>query len=175
MIDGQTVLPPAAGEGVGIVTYVQPAQRGGHGGILVIDPRWFALGDGRDLHVVIDRDNNAGYSIGSSRDAPAVLEFVPGARYMLGAYAAVHYGGNVTITAGTVFTVYVGDERKIDRCRFDPPVVPAPKPRRQATTPPRLPARTPSPVPRRTPIDDRARNGNQARVNPSAPRKHEPT
>ena len=124
VVDGKIVIPSDKGDGIGVVTYVERAQRGGAKGLIVLDPRYFKLADGRDIHVVADRGDKSGIAVGSDRNAPEYLNWVPGSRFVLGAYQSLHRGTNVTIPDGTILTVYVGEESEIDRCVNPPREIP---------------------------------------------------
>ncbi len=150
--DGTTL--PAGTPGYGIVANAQHAEKGGRGGYLALETRFFALSGGRHVAAIIDRAHDeASAALGASGNAPGVLGLLPIVGYAVGGYDSLHHGRDATIPAGTHLSVFIGDDVALGECRppaagESPPPVPPPSPE-PLTAPAASPM--PSPIPSPTP------------------------
>ncbi len=119
--------------GYGLVMGAHHGQRGGRPGHILVDARFFELADGTRVDATwIPRSRyDAQVMDGSSADAPGYIGMIPFASVMTGAYNTLHYGHEVVFNAGTHFSVLVGDDLELGRCRLV--VEPAPTPKPSAT------------------------------------------
>ena len=117
-----TILP-AQTPGYGIVAIAQHAERGGRGGYLVLEVRYLVTPAGAHVPATIDWAGAArATATGASQNIPGIVGAVPLVGYVLGPYAFLHHGRDVTLPRGTRLTVILGDDEAAGACR----VVPAP-------------------------------------------------
>ncbi|HEX3551045.1 MAG TPA: hypothetical protein VHT53_11745 [Candidatus Elarobacter sp.] len=135
---------PSGTLGYGIVANAAHADKGGRGGYLALEARFFALPDGRHVPAIIDRANDeASAAVGASGNAPGVLGLLPIVGYAVGGYDSLHHGRDATIPKGTRIRVYVGDAAAMGTCR---PLAAGQSPAPATPTP------APTPVPTATPV-----------------------
>jgi hypothetical protein len=104
--------------GYGVVANASHAERGGRGGYLALEARFFELDDGKHVPVIIDRVNDQASSVlGASANAPGLLGLIPIVGYAVGGYDAMHHGKDATIPKGTRIGVYIGDDAAKGTCR----------------------------------------------------------
>jgi hypothetical protein len=132
--------------GYGVVAISSHADKGGRGGYLAIETRFFVTPDGKHVPAIIDRANdNAASAVGASANAPGVLGLIPIVGYAVGGYDAMHHGRDATIPRGTRVGVLIGDDAALGACRplaagESPPPMPTAAP---TATP--APAASPAP------------------------------
>ena len=144
---------PVGTVGYGVVANSSHAERGGRGGYLALETRFFVLGDGRHVPAIIDRYTDvASSAIGATANAPGLLGMIPIVGYAVGGYDSLHHGKDATIQAGTRVGVFVGDDAALGTCRKPaagetaPPVAsPAPSPAAIVSPAASVPAPSPSP------------------------------
>ena len=114
--DGTVI--PAGTIGYGVVANAAHADKGGRGGYLALEARFFALDNGRHVPAIIDRFNDvASVAAGASANAPGLLGLIPLVGYAVGGYDSLHHGRDATILRGTRIGVFVGDEAALGTCR----------------------------------------------------------
>lgn len=115
-VNHELTLPPDA-EGVGVVSLAQHADRGGKGGFLALDPRYIKLPDGKEAQVLVDRTTPVLAPTGKSNNIPGYAGMIPFAGWVLGPYAFLHHGSDITVPKGASFRVFIGDLETVSRCR----------------------------------------------------------
>ena len=147
--DGTAI--PAGTIGYGIVANAAHADKGGRGGYLALETRFFVLPDGRHVPAIIDRANDeASAAVGATANAPGVLGLLPIVGYAVGGYDSLHHGRDATIPRGTRIGVYIGDEAALGTCRplaagqSPPPATPTPVPTAAPSAMPVVPSPAPS-------------------------------
>lgn len=148
---------PSGTLGYGVVAISAHADKGGRGGYLAIETRFFLTPDGKHVPAIIDRANdNAASAVGASANAPGVLGLIPIVGYAVGGYDAMHHGRDATIPRGTRVGVLIGDDAALGACRplaagESPPPMPTVAP---TATP--VPAASPAQVTSPGPVVSRA-------------------
>jgi hypothetical protein len=107
---------PAGTRGYGVVAYAAHAGGGGAAGTIVIEPRYIALKDGRQVQVIADPLGRDRILNGKSKNAPSLVEQLPVIGWAAGGYNAMHHGKDVVLAKGTVFTVLIGDALATAAC-----------------------------------------------------------
>jgi hypothetical protein len=152
--DGTVV--PSGTVGYGIVANASHAERGGRGGYLALETRFFVLDDGKHVPAIIDRANDqASTAAGATANAPGILGMIPIVGYAVGGYDSLHHGKDATIPKGTRVGIFLGDDAALGTCRAlaagesPPPATPAPAAPAPTpgTTPPGPPQSSPTPSP----------------------------
>ena len=117
VIQGKIVIPSGT-PGYGVVTLAIAAGRG-HGGALGLEPLYFKLADGEEVHVVRDRRPNALAASGSSGQLPGYVGAipVPGWSIVVGAFNTFHKGKDVTISPGALASVFASDSPETAKCQ----------------------------------------------------------
>jgi hypothetical protein len=140
---------PSGTLGYGIVAISSHAGKGGQGGYLALETRFFVTPDGKHVPAIIDRANDqAASALGASGNAPGVLGLIPIVGYAVGGYDAMHHGRDATIPRGTRVGVLIGDDAALGACRplaagESPPAMPTVAP--TAMPAPASPAGMPTP------------------------------
>lgn len=121
MLNGKVVIPSGT-LGYGVVTLVIPAGRG-HGGALGLEPLYFKLPNGEEVHVVRDRRPNALAAQGSTGQLPAYAGAIPlpGFSLLVSAFNSLHKGKNVTIAPGALASVFASDSPATSKCQSEQP------------------------------------------------------
>jgi hypothetical protein len=144
---------PVGTLGYGVVANSSHAERGGRGGYLALETRFFLVGD-RHVPAIIDRYTDvASSAVGATANAPGLLGMIPIVGYAVGGYDSLHHGKDATIQAGTRVGVFIGDDAALGTCRQPaagetaPPVpTPSPSPSPAVASPAAaVPAPSPSP------------------------------
>lgn len=137
---------PSGTLGYGVVAISSHADKGGRGGYLAIETRFFVTPDGKHVPAIIDRANdNAASALGASGNAPGVLGLIPIVGYAVGGYDAMHHGRDATIARGTRVGVLVGDDAALGTCR--PLAAGEPAPPMPTVAPSAMPIPVGSPLP----------------------------
>jgi len=113
-------LIPSGAKGYGMIAYSTHAGPGGKAGMLVLEPRYVALSDGRRVPVMADPVADERIVNGKSQNAPGGADFIPGIGLMVGGYNALHRGKEVVIPKGTPLLLLVGDELAAGACYVMP-------------------------------------------------------
>jgi hypothetical protein len=143
---------PVGTLGYGVVANSAHAERGGRGGYLALETRFFLAPDGHHVPAIIDRFNDsASTALGATANAPGLLGMIPIVGYAVGGYDAMHHGKDATIARGTRVGVFVGDDAALGTCRQPaagetPP--PPPSPAASVSPAASAPASVVSPSPR---------------------------
>jgi hypothetical protein len=121
---GARVVIPARTMGFGVVTVASPAGRDAHPGVLVLEPRYLVLPEGKHLGVVLNH-NVTGDPLdrsGSSNGIPGYLGAIPllGVGAAIGIFNYFRKGKNIVVPRGTVFTIFPSDDPAVERCQDHP-------------------------------------------------------
>lgn len=120
-LNGKVIIPSGT-LGYGVVTLAIPAARG-HGGALGLEPLYFKLADGDEIHVVRDRRPNALAAQGGSGQLPGYAGAIPlpGVGLAVSAFNALRKGKNVTIAPGALASVFASDSPATSKCQSQVP------------------------------------------------------
>lgn len=121
---GASVVIPARTMGYGVVTVASPAGRDAHPGVLVLEPRYLTLPNGKRLGVVLNHNVNADPldRAGSSNGIPGYLGAIPllGVGAAIGIFNYFRKGKNIVVARGTVFTIFPSEDPSVERCQEHP-------------------------------------------------------
>jgi hypothetical protein len=119
---GKDVVIPARTMGYGDVTISSPAGREGHSGVLVLEPRYLILPNGRHVGVELNHNSDSLQKSSSSDNPPSYLGAlpIPGVGLALGAFDYFHRGKDVVVPRGLIFTVFPSDDPSVERCQDHP-------------------------------------------------------
>jgi hypothetical protein len=108
---------PQGTAGVGVVIYVQHARASGIPGVIVVEPRFVTLADGRRIAVESDpATEKTAIMAAKSGNAPSALEYLPLIGIAVSSYNLFHHGQELVLPAGTPFKILVGDSLAIGEC-----------------------------------------------------------
>ncbi|MBV9333471.1 MAG: hypothetical protein JO146_05655 [Candidatus Eremiobacteraeota bacterium] len=121
---GTSVIIPERTLGYGVVTVASPAGRDAHPGVLVLEPRYLTLPNGKRLGVVLNH-NVSGDPLdrsGSSNGIPGYLGAIPllGVGAAIGIFNYFRKGKNIVVPRGTVFTIFPSDDPSVEHCQEHP-------------------------------------------------------
>jgi hypothetical protein len=121
---GAAIAIPERTLGYGVVTVASPAGRDARPGVLVLEPRYLVLPDGRHLGVVLNHNVN-GEPLdrsGASDSIPGYLGAIPfiGVGAAIGIFNYFHKGKNIVVPRGTVFTLFPSDDPSVEYCQSHP-------------------------------------------------------
>ena len=114
-------LIPSGAKGYGVIAYATHAGPGGKAGMLVLEPRYVVLTEGRRVPVMADPVADERIVNGKTKNAPGGADFIPGIGLMVGGYNALHRGKEVVIPKGTPLVLLVGDDLAAGNCYVTPP------------------------------------------------------
>lgn len=121
---GAQVAIPSRTMGYGVVTVASPAGRDARPGVLVLEPRYLVLPDGKHLGVVLNHNANADPldKSGPTDSVPGYLGAIPvlGVGAAIGVFNYFRKGKNIVVPRGTVFTVFPSDDPTVERCQSNP-------------------------------------------------------
>ncbi len=121
---GRQVVIPSRTVGYGVVTVAAPAGRDARPGVLVLEPRYLVLPDGRHLGVVLNHNVNSDPldKAGPTDGIPGYLGAIPllGVGAAIGIFNHFRKGKNIVVLRGTVFTVFPSDDPSVERCQDHP-------------------------------------------------------
>jgi hypothetical protein len=119
---GAAIVIPARTMGEGIVAVASAAGREAHGGVLVLEPRYLVLPNGRHLDVVLNHNTASLDEAGASNGIPGYLGAipVPGVGAAVGAFNYFRHGKNIVVPRGATFTVFPSDDPSVERCQDHP-------------------------------------------------------
>lgn len=122
--DGSAIAIPARTLGYGVVTVASPAGRDARPGVLVLEPRYLVLPDGRHLGVVLNH-NVTGEPLdrsGANDSIPGYLGAIPfiGVGAAIGIFNYFRKGKNIVVPRGTVFTLFPSDDPSVEYCQAHP-------------------------------------------------------
>ena len=144
---------PSGTLGYGVVAISSHAGKGGQGGYLALETRFFVTADGKHVSAIIDRANDqAASALGAGGNAPGVLGLIPIVGYAVGGYDAMHHGRDATIARGTRVGVLIGDDAALGACRplaagESPPAMPTVAPTAIPAPPASSPVSAPAGIP----------------------------
>lgn len=121
---GASVIIPERTMGYGVVTVASPAGRDAQPGVLVLEPRYLTLPNGKRLGVVLNH-NVTGDPLdrsGSSNGIPGYLGAIPllGVGAAIGIFNYFRKGKNIVVPRGTVFTIFPSDDPAVEHCQEHP-------------------------------------------------------
>jgi hypothetical protein len=119
---GASVVIPARTMGYGVVAVASPAGRNARPGVLVLEPRYLVLPDGKRLGVVLNHNTDSLDKAGASNGIPGYLGAipVPGVGAAIGIFNYFRKGKNIVVPRGTVFTLFPSDDPSVERCQERP-------------------------------------------------------
>jgi hypothetical protein len=119
---GAAVVIPARTLGYGIVAVASPAGRDARPGVLVLEPRYLVLPNGKHLGVVLDHNADPLDKAGASDGIPGYLGAIPviGVGAAIGIFNYFRKGKNIVVPRGTVFTVFPDDGPEVEKCQEHP-------------------------------------------------------
>jgi hypothetical protein len=121
---GPAVVVPARTMGYGVVAVASPAGRDARPGVLVLEPRYLVLPDGRHLGVVLNHNVTADPldRSGATDAIPGYLGAIPvfGVGAAIGIFNYFRKGKNIVVPRGTVFTVFPSDDPSTEHCQSHP-------------------------------------------------------
>ena len=117
-----TVVIPTRTMGYGIVAIASPAGKEGRAGVLVLEPRYLVMPNGRHVGVVLNHHADSLEKAGNSENIPGYLGAVPipGVGEAIGVFDYFHHGKNVVVPRGLVFTIFPSDDPSVERCQDHP-------------------------------------------------------
>jgi hypothetical protein len=119
-----TVVIPARTMGYGVVTVASPASRDARPGVLVLEPRYLMLPDGKRLGVVLNHNANADPldKAGATNGIPGYLGAIPllGVGAAIGIFNYFRKGKNIVVPRGTLFTIFPSDDPSVEHCQDHP-------------------------------------------------------
>jgi hypothetical protein len=120
--NGKSIVIPARTIGYGLVVIASPAGHEGHGGTLVLEPRYLVTPDKKHLGVVLNHNTATLDRGGYSGNAPGYLGAipVPGVGAAVGIFNYFHHGKDITLPRGTMFSVFPSDSPSVERCQRHP-------------------------------------------------------
>lgn len=122
---GAKVVIPARALGYGVVAIAAPAGRQNRPGVLVLEPRYLVLPNGRHVGVVLNHNSDSLQKASGSGDfVPGYLGAIPipGVGLAIAGFNYFHHGKNVTVPRGLIFTVFPSDDPAVERCQDHPQI-----------------------------------------------------
>jgi len=120
---GPDVVIPQRTMGYGIVAVAAPAGRhDARPGVLVLEPRFLVLPDGRRLGVVLDHNTDALDKAGPNDGIPGYLGAIPipGVGAAVGIFNYFRKGKNIVVPRGAMFALFPSDDPSVERCQDHP-------------------------------------------------------
>jgi len=120
---GPSVVIPQRTMGYGVVAVASPA--GAHDarpGVLVLEPRYLTMPDGKRLGVVLNHNTDSLDKAGANDSIPGYLGAIPipGVGAAIGLFNYFRKGKNIVVRRGTVFTVFPSDDPSVEHCQDHP-------------------------------------------------------
>ncbi|MBV8724068.1 MAG: hypothetical protein JO078_02110 [Candidatus Eremiobacteraeota bacterium] len=120
---GANVVIPARTMGEGVVAVASPAgTHDARPGVLVLEPRYLVLPDGRHLGVILNHNTDGLERSGANAGIPGYLGAipVPGVGAAIGIFNYFRKGKNIEVRRGTMFSVFPSDDPAVERCQDQP-------------------------------------------------------
>jgi hypothetical protein len=120
---GADVVIPQRTMGYGIVAVASPAgHHDARPGVLVLEPRFLMLPDGRRLGVVLDHNTDALDKSGPNGEIPGYLGAIPipGVGAAVGLFNYFRKGKNIVVPRGAMFALFPSDDPSVERCQDHP-------------------------------------------------------
>jgi hypothetical protein len=119
---GVAVVIPARTMGYGIVAIASPAGRDARPGVLVLEPRYLVLPNGKHLGVVLNHNTDSLDKSGANDSIPGYLGAIPvfGVGAAIGIFNYFRKGKNIVVPRGTVFTLFPSDDPAVEHCQDHP-------------------------------------------------------
>lgn len=116
------VVIPERTMGYGVVAVASPAGRDARPGILILEPLYLMLPDGKHLGVVLNHNTDSLDKTGSNDSIPGYLGGIPffGVGAAVGVFNYFRKGKNVVVPRGTVFTIFPSDDPSVENCQDHP-------------------------------------------------------
>lgn len=120
---GPSVVIPARTMGYGIVAVASPAgPHNARPGVLVLEPRYLALPDGKRLGVVLNHNTDGLSKAGASEQIPGYLGAIPipGVGAAIGLFNYFRHGKNIVVPRGTMFSIFPSEDPSVETCQDRP-------------------------------------------------------
>jgi hypothetical protein len=120
---GAEVVIPERTMGYGVVAVASPAgPHDARPGVLVLEPRYLMLPDGRRLGVVLDHNTDALDKAGPNDSIPGYLGAIPipGVGAAVGIFNYFRKGKNIVVPRGSIFALFPSDDPSVERCQDHP-------------------------------------------------------
>lgn len=119
---GTRVVIPERTMGYGVVAVASPAARDARPGILILEPIYLTLPDGKHLGVVLNHNTDSLDKTGQNDSIPGYLGAIPffGVGAAIGVFNYFRKGKNVVVPRGTVFTIFPSDDPSVESCQGHP-------------------------------------------------------
>lgn len=119
---GTRVVIPERTMGYGVVAVASPAGRDARPGILILEPLYLMLPDGKHLGVVLNHNTDSLEKTGANDSIPGYLGAIPffGVGAAVGVFNYFRKGKNVFVPRGTVFTIFPSDDPSVENCQDRP-------------------------------------------------------
>jgi hypothetical protein len=90
--------------------------------VLVLEPRYLTMPDGKRLGVVLNHNTDSLEKAGASDSIPGYLGAIPilGVGAAIGLFNYFRKGKNILVKRGTVFTIFPSDDPSVERCQDRP-------------------------------------------------------
>jgi hypothetical protein len=120
---GASIVIPARSMGYGVVSVASPAGRhDARPGVLVLEPRYLMLPDGKRLGVVLNHNTDSLERAGATAGIPGYLGAIPvlGIGAAVGLFNYFRKGKNIVVPRGAIFTIFPSDDPSVERCQDHP-------------------------------------------------------
>ena len=120
---GAEVVIPQRTMGYGIVAVASPAGRhDGRPGVLILEPLYLMLPDGKKLGVVLNHNTDDLDKAGPNDGIPGYLGAIPipGVGAAVGIFNYFRKGKNIVVPRGAMFAVFPSDDPAVERCQDHP-------------------------------------------------------
>jgi hypothetical protein len=119
---GARVVVPARTMGYGVVAVASAAGRNARPGILILEPLYLVLPDGKHLGVVLNHNSDSLDKTGANDSIPGYLGAIPffGVGAAIGVFNYFRKGKNIVVPRGTVFTIFPSDDPSVENCQDHP-------------------------------------------------------
>jgi hypothetical protein len=121
--NGPNVVIPARSMGYGVVAVASPAgPHNARPGVLVLEPRYLMLPDGKRLGVVLNHNTDNLMKSGANETIPGYLGAIPipGVGAAIGLFNYFRHGKNIVVPRGTMFSVFPSDDPSVESCQDRP-------------------------------------------------------
>lgn len=120
---GANVVIPARTMGYGIVAVASPAgPHDARPGVLVLEPRYLMLPNGKRLGVVLNHNTDGLSKAGANAQIPSYLGAIPipGVGAAVGLFNYFRHGKNIVVPRGTMFSIFPSEDPSVETCQDHP-------------------------------------------------------
>jgi hypothetical protein len=120
---GPNVVIPARTMGYGIVAVASPAgPHDARPGVLVLEPRYLMLPNGKRLGVVLNHNTDGLSKAGANAQIPSYLGAIPipGVGAAVGLFNYFRHGKNIVVPRGTMFSIFPSEDPSVETCQDHP-------------------------------------------------------